>query len=331
MSKIELSIATWNYDRVQPLIEGRVQVEGCNINYLPMSVEECFQRAYLHGEFDVVELGFSPYLIALSRGMSTYAALPVFLSRMFRHSAVYIRTDRGINEPGDLRGRRVGVPEYQMSAALWVRGMFQDEHGVRPDEMTWVQGGLEVPGRREKFPLNLSEDFPLEKASNGKSLSQMLNDGELDALITARAPSCFERGSKNVGRLYPDYRAAEIGYYRRTGVFPIMHALGLRTSLVEAHPWLPTSLTKAFEKARSIADAEMREVAALKYMLPWMSAELEKTEEIMGPGYWPYGIERNRKTLELMFRYSFEQGLSTRHLSIEDVFVKSTLDDEIHV
>lgn len=331
MSKLELTIATWNYDRVQPLIDGRVTIEGCAINYLPMSVEECFQRAYLHDEFDIVELGFSPFLIARSRDMARYEAIPVFLSRMFRHSAIYIRTDRGIERPEDLRGRRVGVPEFQMSAALWARGMIQDDHGVRPDEMTWVQGGLEVPGRREKFPLNLPEGFPLEPVLAGKTLTGMLKSGELDAIFTARAPSCFEEGAPHVGRLYPDYKAVEAEYFRRTGVFPIMHALGIRTALVERHPWLPASVYKAFVQAKQIAEREMREVAALKYMLPWLAADLAHTEAVMGRDFWTYGIGPNRKALDLMFRYSFEQGLAVRRLAIEDVFVSSTLDDDIHV
>lgn len=331
MSKLQLSIATWNYDRVQPLIDGRVTVEGCDINFLPMSVEECFQRAYLHEEFDVAELGFSPFLIAQSRGLATYEAIPVFLSRMFRHSAVYIRTDRGISRPEDLRGRRIGVPEYQMSAALWARGMIQDQHGVRPDEMTWVQGGLEVPGRREKFPLNLPEHFPLEAAPAGRSLAQMLKDGELDAIFSARAPSCFAEGAPNVGRLYPDYKAAEADYFRQTGVFPIMHALGVRKELAQKHPWLPLSLYKAFSQAKAIAQQDLQEVTALKTMLPWLSADLAYTEAVMGSNYWPYGIGPNRMTLDLMFRYSHEQGLAVRRLTVEEVFASSTLDDDIHV
>lgn len=331
MSKLQLSIATWDYDRVRPLIDGRVTVEGCDLNYLPMSVEECFQRAYLHGEFDVTELGFSPFLIAKSRGLTDYEAIPVFLSRMFRHSAIYIRTDRGITRPEDLRGRRIGVPEYQMSAALWARGMILDDHSVRPDEMTWVQGGLEVPGRREKFPLNLPAGFPLEFAPEGKSLSQMLVEGELDAIFSARAPSCLADGHPNVGRLYPDYKTAEAEYYRRTGVFPIMHAVGIRRELVERHPWLPVSLYKAFSRARDIAEQDLREVAALKTMLPWLAADLDHTEAVMGRNFWPYGIGPNRKALDLMLRYSYEQGMSVRHMSIEEVFLPSTLDDDIHV
>lgn len=326
MGTLSLSIATWDYDRVRPLIDGRVRVEGCTLNYLPMPVEEVFHRAYLHHEFDVAEIGFSPYLIARSRDLTPYVALPVFLSRMFRHSAVYIRTDRGIATPQDLRGKRVGVPEYQMSAAMWARGILEDDYGLRPDEMHWIQGGLERPGRQDKFPLNLPAGFPLAPAPDGASLSELLARGDLDALFSARAPSCFERATPNVGRLFGNLRQVEEDYFRRTGIFPIMHAVGVKRSLVEAHPWLPVSLCKAFGEAKRIAEQDLREVAAMKVMLPWLVTELAATQALMGHDFWPYGVEANRRALETMARYSYMQGLATRVLSVEELFAGSTLD-----
>ena len=185
MSRLPITIATWDYDRVRALVDGRIRVEGCDVNYITMPVEEILERAFFHHEFDVAEIGFSPYLIALSRGVAPYVAIPAFLSRMFRHSAIYIRTDRGIEGPGDLKGKRIGVPEYQMSAAMWARGLLRDEFGVAAAQINWVQGGLETPGRRDKFPLNLPDGFPLVSADN-KTLSQLLADGELDAVISAR-------------------------------------------------------------------------------------------------------------------------------------------------
>ena len=220
MSRLPITIATWDYDRVRALTDGRVQVEGCDVNYITMPVEECFERAYFHGEFEVAEIGFSPYLIALSRGVAPYVAVPAFLSRMFRHSAVYIRTDRAIEGPADLRGKRVGVPEYQMSAVMWFRGFLQDEFGIAAKDINWVQAGLEVPGRRDKFPLNLPEGFPLVSASD-ESLTAMLADGRLDAVMSARQPSCFVKGHPKVRRLFPDYRTAEREYYERSRLFPI--------------------------------------------------------------------------------------------------------------
>ena len=219
MSRLPITIATWDYDRVRALTDGRVQVEGCDVNYITMPVEECFERAYFHGEFEVAEIGFSPYLIALSRGVAPYVAVPAFLSRMFRHSAVYIRTDRAIEGPADLRGKRVGVPEYQMSAVMWFRGFLQDEFGIAAKDINWVQAGLEVPGRRDKFPLNLPEGFPLVSA-NDESLTAMLADGRLDAVMSARQPSCFVKGHPKVRRLFPDYRTAEREYYREIEAVP---------------------------------------------------------------------------------------------------------------
>jgi len=321
MSRLSVTVATWDYDRVRPLVDGRVGIEGCDINYLTMPVEECFERAFLHGEFEIAEIGFSPYLLALSRGIAPYVAVPAFLSRCFRHSAAYIRSDRGIAGPADLRGKRVGVPEYQMSAAMWLRGTLQDEHGIVPKDIHWVQGGLENPGRRDKFPLNLPAGFPLTTVQD-KSLSAMLADGELDAIMSARRPSCFVSGHPKVRRLFPDYRAVEQDYYRRTRLFPIMHAVGIRRDVLERHPWLAASTYKALAQAKAIAEAEFAETTALKIGLPWVTAEWESTRDVMGAEFWSYGIEGNRHTLETMARYSHEQGLATRLVTVEEMFAK---------
>jgi 4,5-dihydroxyphthalate decarboxylase len=319
MSRLPITIATWDYDRVRPLTDGRVAVEGCCVNYITMPVEECFERAFFHGEFEVAEIGLSPYLIALSHGAPSYVAIPVFLSRMFRHSAVYIRTDRGIEGPADLRGKTIGVPEYQMSAVMWFRGFLQDEFGIAAKDINWVQAGLENPGRRDKFPLNLPAGFPLV-SHNDVALSPLLADGELDAVITARTPSCFVQRHGKVRRLFTDYRAAEHDYYRRSGIFPIMHALGIRRDVHEKHPWLAASLYKAFLQAKRLAEAEFTETTALKISLPWVTAEYEATTAIMGEDFWSYGIVPNHKVLSTMARYSYEQGLAVRLLSVEEMF-----------
>ena len=327
MSRLPLTVATWDYDRTRALADGRVGIEGCDVNYLTMKVEEILERAFFHGEFEVAEIGFSPYLITLSRGTARYVAVPAFLSRMFRHSAVYIRTDRGIAGPADLKGKRVGVPEYQMSAALWVRGFLNDEYAVAAHDMEWVQAGLEQGGRRDKFPLNLPAGFPLASAPDTDTLSAMLADGRLDAVISARRPSCFITGHPEVARLFPDYRAAERDYYRRSGHFPIMHAVGIRRDVAEQHPWLPASVMKAFAQAKRMADEDLAETTALKIGLPWVTAELDATRDVMGPDFWSYGAEANRKTLEAMARYSYEQGLAVRPLSVEEMFAPGTLSE----
>ena len=326
MSRLSITVATWDYDRVRALTDARVHVEGCDVNYLTMPVEECFERAYFHGEFEVAEIGFSPYLIALSRGIAPYVAVPAFLSRTFRHSAVYIRTDRGIAGPADLRGKRVGVPEYQMSAVMWFRGYLQDEFGIAANDINWVQAGLETPGRRDKFPLNLPDGFPLVSES-GETLAAMLADGRLDAVMSARPPSCFRDGHPKVRRLFPDYRAAEREYYKKSGLFPIMHAVGIRRDVLEKHRWLAASVYKAFAQAKRLADAELAETTALKVALPWVTAEYEATVEVMGRDFWPYGIAANHKTLSTMARYSHEQGLAVRLLSVEEMFAEGNLSE----
>jgi len=332
MSRLPITIATWDYDRVRPLVDGRVRVEGCDVNYLTMPVEECFERAYFHGEFEVAEIGFSPYLIALSRGMPPYVAIPAFLSRMFRHSAVYIRTDHGIEGPADLKGKRIGVPEYQMSAVMWFRGFLQDGFGIAAKDMTWIQGGLENFGRRDKFPLNLPPGFPLSPAPEGQTLSQMLADGALDAVMSARRPSCFVSGHPMVRRLYPDYRAAEREYFRQFGMFPIMHAVGVRRDVLAKHPWLAASVYKAFVQSKRLSDAEFAETTALKIGLPWVNAEFDETCELMGDDFWSYGLnDANRKTLNAMARYSYEQGLAVRLLTVEEMFAESTIGGETRV
>jgi 4,5-dihydroxyphthalate decarboxylase len=332
MSLLPITIATWDYDRVRPLVDGRVRIEGCDVNYITMPVEECFERAYFHGEFEVAEIGFSPYLIALSRGTPPYVAVPAFLSRMFRHSAVYIRTDRGINGPADLKGKRVGVPEYQMSAVLWFRGFLQDEFGIAANDINWVQGGLENPGRREKFPLNLLPGFPLTSAPAGQTLSQMLADGALDAVMAARRPSVCVAGHPKIRRLFPDYRAAERAYFQKTGLFPIMHAVGIRRDVHAAHPWLAASVYKAFVQAKRLSDAEFAETTALKVGLPWVNAEYDETRTLMGDDFWSYGLnEANRRTLATMARYSYEQGLAVRLLDVDEMFAESTRGDETRV
>jgi 4,5-dihydroxyphthalate decarboxylase len=326
MSRVPITVATWDYDRVRPLADGRVGIEGCDVNFITMRVEEILERAFFHGEFDVAEIGLSPQLIALSRGTARYVAIPAFLSRMFRHAAVYIRTDRGIETPADLRGKRIGVPEYQMSAALWVRGFLKDEFGIAAHDMEWVQAGLEQAGRRDKFPLNLPDGFPLSSESSG-TLSYMLAEGALDAVVSARRPSCFVAGHAKVGRLFPDYRTAERDYFGRSGLFPIMHAVGIRRELAAQHPWLATSVYKAFVQAKRIADEDLAETTALKIGLPWVNAELDSTREIMGEDFWSYGIEPNRKVLAAMARYSFEQGLAVRLLAVEDMFAPGTFGE----
>ncbi len=326
MSDIPITIATGDYDRTRPIRDGRVTVEGCDVTYLSMPSGELFFRAIRHQEFDVCELSFSNYMTQKQRGATGYTAIPVFLSRVFRHSGFYIRTDRGIKTPEDLRGRTVGVPEYPMTAAVWQRGMLQDEYGVAPGEIHWRSGGMEQPGRVPRSPFTPPDGVEVTPIAAGETLSAMLAEGDIDALITPQPPSCFVRGAAHVGRLFPEYRAAEQAYYAKTGLHPIMHLVAVRESLAERHPWLCASLYKAFREAKRLAIADLEKIGSLALSLPWVGAELEATRALLGDDFWPYGVSENAKDIETLIRYSHEQGLTERRLSVEELFAATTFE-----
>ena len=325
-SEISLTLACGDYDRTRAIKDGRVKVEGCAINYLSMEPEEAFHRAFKHREFDASELSFSSYLRTIDSGNAPYVGIPAFVSRLFRHSAVYIRTDRGISEPADLKGKLIGLPEYQITAVVWLRGIMQDEYGVKPTDIRWRQGGIEEPGRMERTPLKPIPGIELKSIPPDKTLSVMLESGELDALYSARAPSCFLRGAPNVGRLFPNFRQVEKTYYRKTGLFPVMHLIGIKRHIVEQHPWLPASLYKAFLEAKTIALREVKEINALPVTLPWLVAEAQETVALMGEDFWRYGVQENIKEIETLTRYAYEQGLVSRKLGVEDLFPPSVIE-----
>lgn len=326
MAKLPITIACGPYDRVRALRDGRVVIDGCEANFLTGGPEEIFFRAIKHQEFDVCEMSMSSYMMALSRGEAYYLPIPVFLSRVFRHSAFYIRTDRGIKEPKDLIGREVGVPEYQMTAALWARGILEDEYGIAPSAIKWRTGGLHQAGRAEKIKLTLPPEIDVKPIPADKSLDDMLREGALDAVVSARAPKSHDKRLPNIGRLFPKYKAVEQAYFAKTGLFPIMHTLGIRRTLVEQYPWLANSLFNAFLAAKNIALEEMRDIDALTVTLPWLNDEIDQTVALMGDDYWPYGVEPNRKTLEAMVRYGFRHGTTARQLSVDELFVKSSAE-----
>ena len=324
MSKLEISIACGDYDRVRAIKDGRVPVDGCDVNFIPMGPEELFFRALRYAEFEVAELSFNSYMMLTSRGECPYVAIPVFPSRMFRHSAVYIRTDRGIERPEDLKGRVVGVPEYQQTANIWMRGILAEEYGVRDSDIRWRTGGQEEPGRDERTPLALDNGVEVRPIPADRSLSAMMRAGEIDAFMTARAPSVWLNRESNIGRLWPNYMDVERDYYKRTGIFPIMHLVGVRRDVVEKNNWLPASLLKAFTAAKAVAMAELPEVAALNVTLPWADVFQAQVRDLMGADYWRYGIDDCRHEIETLIRYSFEQGLLARRLAIEDIFHPAT-------
>jgi 4,5-dihydroxyphthalate decarboxylase len=323
VSRVPLTVCTGDYDRVRALADGRIGIEGCEVNYLAMNPEQAFYRAWNNLEFDVTELSGSSYILARSTGWDNYIAVPVFPSRMFRHSGIYIRADTGIEKPEDLKGREVGVPVYAMTAALWIRGMLQDDYGIAPADIHWRTGGLEEGGRKPKFPPNLPPDIKVTPIPDDQTLSAMLADGEITALVSAREPSCF---GGDIVRLFPDFRTAEKEWYARSGLFPIMHVLAIRKTLVEREPWLATSVLKAFTEAKDICLEEMSDVTALAVSMPWIAAELAETRAVLGEDIWPYGYQENIKELETMCRWSKAQGLAAREISPEELFHPATLD-----
>ena len=326
MRKVPLTVAVKDYDRTKAIFSGLAPIEGCDVVPLAVDAEECFHRAIKFQEFDVSELSMSSYMVTVSRGENAYIGIPAFVSRVFRHSGIYIRTDRGINKPEDLRGRTVGVPEYQITANVWIRGMLKDDFGIKPDEIHWRRGGIEQPGRDERSPIKLPPGIDLQQVPDDKTLSGMLENGEIDAMMTARTPSCFDQGVPNVGRLYPDFKTVEQDYFRRTGFFPIMHLIGIRKILVEQYPWLPVSVYKAFLAAKNIAIRELNDIGQLMATLPWAIDHYNETRRVMGEDFWPYGLKENLKTLEAFARYHHEQGLSVRKVAPEELFAPSTLD-----
>ena len=326
MSKLRMSFGCWNYDRTRALADGSVQVEGIDLNYLDMPVEETFFRMLRHQEFDCAEMSLSSYTVSLFKPQRPFVAIPVFPSRFFRHSCIYVNADAGIREPRDLIGKRVGNPEYQMTAPVWIRGILSDHYGVPVDSVTYVCGGEEEPGRPEKLKLDLPANIRVESIGPEQTLSRMLLEGEIDALYTARMPSSFVHGGGRVKRLFENYVDVERQYFRDTGIFPTMHTVAIRRELYEANRWVAQSLTKAFVQAQRRTYADMQETAALKTMLPWLTAHVEEVRREMGDDYWPYGLERNRKTLATFLRYHFEQGLSKTLLTPDELFAPESLE-----
>jgi 4,5-dihydroxyphthalate decarboxylase len=325
-SKLRLSLACWNYDRTRPLMDGRVSVDGVDLTYLTLPVEETFFRMLRHREFDVAELSLSSYVLSLSSPNPPFIAIPVFPSRFFRHSCIYVSNKSGIREPKDLIGKRIGTPEYQMTAGVWIRGILSDEYQVPAQSASYFTGGEEEPGRDEKIALSLPPEFKVQPIPADKTLSQMLESGELDAFQTARAPSSFTNGSGKVRRLFENYPGVEHDYYLKTKIFPIMHTIVIRRDVYAKYPWVVQSLYKAFVLAQREIYRELHETAALHYMLPWLLPHVEETERLMGRDFWPYGLEPNMNTLTTFLRYSREQGLSKRQLTARDLFAPESLE-----
>jgi 4,5-dihydroxyphthalate decarboxylase len=324
LNRLRLSVAMGDYDRTRALQDGSVRIDGVDPIFMTLSPEEAFFRAFRGAEFDVSELSLSTYTLKVSQGDCPYVAVPVFLSRAFRHTAIYVRRDR-VRQPSDLRGKRIGIPEYQLTANVWARALLKEDHGILPSDLTWVRGGIETPGRLEKVKLQLPPGVRIEDAPETGTLSALLDRGELDGFVGPRAPSCFGRNPQ-VGWLYADPTAAAQDYYRRTRIFPIMHVVGVRKELVAQHPWLPVAIYKAFEAAKAIALDRLADPSAPKVSLPFLEEQIAAAQQLMGRDYWPYGVAANRATLEAFLAHHHEQGLSQRKLALQELFAPTTCE-----
>jgi 4,5-dihydroxyphthalate decarboxylase len=326
LSKLRLTFACWNYDRTRAMLEERVQPEGIDLNYVSLPVEETFFRMLRYKEFDIAEMSLSSYVMSLFKSESPFVAIPVFPSRSFRHSCIYINAASGINDPKDVIGKKVGNPEYQLTAPVWIRGIMADEYGVPVNSVTYYAGGQEEPGRTEKLTLEVPREIRIERIRPDQTLSSMLANGEIDALYTPRMPSSFRRSGGQVRRLFENFAAIERDYFRRTRIFPIMHTVVIRREIYERNRWISQSLFKAFRLAQQEVYDDLNETAALKVMLPWLPAYIEETQREMGTDFWPYGLQSNQHTLATFLRYSYEQGLSKRLLEPGELFAPETLE-----
>jgi len=321
MSKLRLTFACGPYDRTQALRDGTLAPEGIELVYLDLQPAEIFWRMLQYREFDASEMSLSNYTTLASRGDAPFIAIPVFPSRVFRHGYFFVNTDAGISRPGDLKGKRGGVPEFSMTAAVYMRGLLEHEYGVKPGDVEWVQG------RADRLGHALPKDIRLTQAPAGTELGDLLERGEIDFLMTANNPRSFRRGSTKVRRLFADYAAAEKDYFRRTRIYPIMHTVVIRRDIYERDPWVALALYKALCTAKDRCYHLLAEHGSPKVSSAWLQPLLEEERAIMGEDWFPYGIEKNRPSLEALLQYTHEHGLAARRMKIEELFAPSTLRD----
>lgn len=322
MANLPLKIAFWNYDRTRPLIDGRVCAEGIDLQINVLRPRVMFPRMLEGQEFDVSELSLASYAALQARGNCPFIAIPVPVSKLFRHSCIYVRSDAGIREPRDLIGKRVGTTQYGSTAATYMKGMLQDDYGVQTSDMYWFMGGLTHPTEKPLIPLGLPASISLEFLPPGQTLERMLLEGELDALFSIYLPQIFLEGSPSIKRLFPDFKKVEQDYYRRTGIFPIMHTIVIREAVHQAHPWVAASLYRAFCEARDLAVEGLYDTDALHLTLPWLIDHVEEAWRVFGKDYWAYGLEANRPAIDAVGRYVYEQGLAPRPVMADEMFLR---------
>jgi 4,5-dihydroxyphthalate decarboxylase len=319
-SDLRLSLACNAYDRTAALIDGRVRAEGIALDLHVLKPRQLFPRALDNREFDVCELSLGSYASLVARGKSPFVAIPVMLSKIFRHSCIYVRD--GIAGPEDLKGKRVGTTQYGATAIVTIKGMLADEYGVMPRDMSWFVGGLRTPTETPLIALNLPKDITLEFLDPGETLERMFAEGRLDALFSIYIPEAFRAGARGIRRLFAEFRSVEAAYYRRTGIFPIMHIVAIRRAVHDAHPWVAQSLYRAFTTARDLAIERLYDTDALTATLPFLIDHVEEARALFGADYWGYGVDANRPALAALCRWIFEQGLAPRLVGPDELFVK---------
>ena len=324
-------MAGYNFDRTKALIDGRVKIEGCDIQFQESGIGDINTHVFSGPQtLDVTEIGLHPFMLAYANdGFRDYSLLPIFPLRLFRHKSVFIRTDRGIKKPEDLRGKTIATAGYSSTSLTWIRGIFQKEYGLKPKDMQWIvsskDSSAKDAGKGSKQENIFPEGVPISMGPAGKDESELLESGEVDALFHAGEPRAYIEGHPKVGRLFPDYRLTEQAYFSKTGIFPIMHAVAIKKSLVKQNPWLIEAVFDAYSQSKQKAYDYMAKAAWFKDSLPWFGQEFDETRALMGDNYYSYGIEPNRKTLGALFRYSHQQGLCSRELTIEELFEPASL------
>ena|SRR6185312_14722416 len=326
MAPQQLSVGIGLSDRMQPLLEKQVVDDRVTLDFDLSAVDNIFWRALHSDDFDVTEMSLAAYCILHSRGENRFVGIPVFTSRMFRHNSVYVSAASNIRQPSDLAGKRIGVPEYQMTAAVWMRGILEQYHGVRARDVSWFKGGVNKPGRKERIALELPAGYRLTEIPVEDTLDDYLCSGQIDALITAKMPDSFQSGNPAVRRLFPDPRAAEEDYVRKSGLFPIMHVLVLRREVYERDASLARAVYDAFTAAKVYSERRLYDPDALACMVPWLISEMEHTFALLGRDYWPYGVSKNRNCLSVFLDYLAAQGLLRRPVGVDELFAQDLLD-----
>jgi 4,5-dihydroxyphthalate decarboxylase len=331
-TRLNLTLAGYHVDRVNALVDGRVSVDGCNTRFVTDKIGDLNTHVFNGPQTrDATEIGLHPFMLAYANDeFRDYSLLPIFPLRVFRHKSIFIRNDRGIEKPEDLRGRKIATPGYSSTSLTWIRGIVQDEYGVSPEDIQWVvsaeDSSAKLSGGPSKQENILPDNISVATGPAGQDESDLLESGEVDALFHAAEPRGYIEGHPKIARLFPDFRATERAYFRSTGIFPIMHAVAIKNAVVDQNPWLPAAVFQAYSKSKQMNYEFMAKQAWFKNSLPWYPQELEETRALMGDNFWSYGIEGNRKTLEALFRYSYEQGLAKRELTIEELFHPATLE-----